>query len=159
MASDTDLDRAWELIDTISICMLTSNDAGRLRSRPMASHALRDENAIRFLTDARHHEEGQIDASPDVCLAFADTHGQKYVSVTGEARISNDRAMIDRLWSTPAKAWWQSKDDPNIRVLTVTPREAEYWDAPGALVSTVKMVAAAATGSRPDMGENRKLAM
>jgi hypothetical protein len=59
----------------------------------------------------------------------------------------------------PAKAWWDSADDPNIRILKVTPEEAQYWDSPGTTVSYVKMAAAALTGSRPDMGEKGKVAM
>jgi general stress protein 26 len=66
---------------------------------------------------------------------------------------------VRELWGTPAKAWWDSPDDPNIRVLKVTPKDAEYWDSPGTVVSYVKMAAAAATGTRPDLGENRKVAM
>jgi general stress protein 26 len=62
------------------------------------------------------------------------------------------------LWGTPAKAW-DSPDDPNIRVLKVTPQEAEFWEESGATVSTIKMAAAALTGDRPDMGDNRKVAM
>jgi general stress protein 26 len=58
-----------------------------------------------------------------------------------------------------AKAWWDSADDPNIRVLKVTPEDAQYWDSPGTTVSTIKMLAAAATGTRPNLGDNRKVAM
>ena len=36
---------------------------------------------------------------------------------------------------------------------------ASCWDAPGAAVAYLKMAAAALTGSRPSMGENRKVAM
>ena len=60
------------------------------------------------------------------------------------------------LWGTPAKTWWDSPDDPNIRVLKVTPQEAEFWEGSGTGISYVKMAVAAATGNRPDMGENRK---
>ena len=67
--------------------------------------------------------------------------------------------MIHDLFSTPAKAWWDSAEDPNIRVLTITPSEAEFWDSPGKVISYVKMAAAAATGSRPDLGDNRKVSM
>src|SRR6185437_8928971 len=109
MTDDTDLDRAWELAEKISICMLTTSDGGKLRSRPMAAHALRENNAISFLADARRHKNDEVRDHPDVCLAFADTHKQKYISITGTADVSNDRAMIEKLWSTPAKAWWQSK--------------------------------------------------
>jgi hypothetical protein len=44
-------------------------------------------------------------------------------------------------------------------LLKVTPLDAQYWDAPGATVAYVKMAAAALTGARPSMGENRKVAM
>ena len=33
------------------------------------------------------------------------------------------------------------------------------WDSPGSVISYVKMAAAAVTGTRPDLGENRKVAM
>ncbi len=48
---------------------------------------------------------------------------------------------------------------PNIRVLKITPDDAEYWDSPGSVISYVKMAAAAVTGTRPNIGDNRKVAM
>ena len=62
-----------------------------------------------------------------------DLSNQKYVSISGHAQITNDREMVKSLWSLPAKAWWQDADDPNIRVITVNPEEAEWWDSPGLL--------------------------
>ena len=41
----------------------------------------------------------------------------------------------------------------------IDPVEAELWDSPGTLIATVKMLSAAATGTRPDMGENKKVSM
>ncbi len=154
-----DEDRVWDLMETIGFAMLVTHDRGKLRARPMAAFVDRDESAIYFLTDARHHKDEEIAANPAVNLAFADTGGQKYVSVSGTAVVSNDRRKIRELFSTPAKAWWESADDPNIRMLRVVPDEAEFWDAPGTVVSYVKMAAAAVTGSRPDMGDNRKVSM
>ncbi|MBV9062263.1 MAG: pyridoxamine 5'-phosphate oxidase family protein, partial [Alphaproteobacteria bacterium] len=58
-----------------------------------------------------------------------------------------------------AKAWWDSAEDPNIRVLKVTPEEAEVWDGPGRLVATAKMLAAAATNTRPDVAKPRTVPM
>lgn len=155
----SDADRVWELASKISIAMLASWDGQKPHSRPMSAHVARDENAFYFLADKRHHKDDDIKKFPTVCLAFADTGSQKYVSVTGEASVSNDRAKIKELWSPWAKAWWPSPDDPNICLLKVQPTQAEYWDTPGKVVSTVKMAVAAMTGSRPDIGENRKVAM
>jgi general stress protein 26 len=161
MANDTakDVDRAWTLMDKIGFAMLVTRDGAKLRARPMAAFVERDDNAIYMLTDARRHKDEEIAQHPEVNLSFADSGGQKYVSVTGTATVSNDRTRIKQLFSTPAKAWWPSADDPNIRVLKVTPDDAEFWDSPGAMISYVKMAAAAATGSRPNIGTNRKVAI
>ncbi len=156
MSQDT-TDRAWELMKKIGFCMLSAREGQEIRARPMAAHIERDEHAIYFLTDARNHKDDEIRAEPNVALAFADAGDQKYVAVTGRAAVSNDRAKIKELWSTPAKAWWDSEDDPNIRVLKVAPKDAQYWDSPGTVVSYVKMIAAAVSGSRPDMGDNAKV--
>lgn len=154
-----DTEHVWELMEKIGFAMLVTTDGDKLRSRPMSARIARDENQIYFLTDARKHKDDEIARNPNVNVAFADSRGQKYVSLTGHAAVSNDRAKIKELFTTEAKAWWDSADDPNIRVLKVTPDDAEFWDSPGTVVSYVKMAAAAVTGKRPEIGENRKVAM
>lgn len=157
--SQRDQDRAWELMEKIGFAMLVTHDGSKLRARPMSAYVERGENTIYFLTDARRHKDEEIARDPNINLSFADAGSQKYVSLTGTAVISNDRAKIRELFSTPAKAWWDSAEDPNIRVLKVAPDDAEFWDSPGTVVSYVKMATAAVTGSRPDIGTNRKVSM
>src|SRR3954462_11167468 len=154
-----DVERAWNLMKKIGFAMLVTRDGSKLRARPMTAYPARDENAIFFLTDARQHKSEEVVRNPEVNLSFADASDQKYVSVTGAAVVSNDRAKIKQLFSTPAKAWWDSADNPTIRVLKITPDDAEFWDSPGTVISYVKMAAAAVTGTRPDIGENRKVAI
>jgi len=103
MASDEDTERVWELMERIGFRMLSTRDGQDIRSRPMAAHMAREENAVYFLTDAASHKDEEIARAPNVGLAFADPSGQKYVALTGQARVSNDRAKIEELWSTPAK--------------------------------------------------------
>lgn len=153
------VDRVWELMRKIGFAMLVTHDGDKLRARPMSAYLERESNAIFFLADARRHKDEEIARNPNVNISFADAGEQKYVSVTGTAVVSNDRAKIKQLFSTPAKAWWDSAEDPNIRVIRITPDDAEFWDTPGSVISYVKMAAAAITGSRPDIGENRKVAM
>lgn len=161
MAGDNaqNVDRVWELMRKIGFAMLVTHDGDKLRARPMSAYLERESNAIFFLADARRHKDEEIARNPNVNISFADAGEQKYVSVTGTAVVSNDRAKIKQLFSTPAKAWWDSAEDPNIRVIRITPDDAEFWDTPGSVISYVKMAAAAITGSRPDIGENRKVAM
>ena len=158
MAND-DVARVWDLMEKISFCMLATWNGSELRSRPMDARVRRKENAIYFLTDVRHQKDDEIARYPKLNLAFADTDAMKYVSLSGEAEMSNDRAKIKELWEPTAKAWWDSADNPNIRVLKVRPSIAEYWDSPGKAVSMVKMIVAAATGTKPNVGKNEKVAM
>jgi general stress protein 26 len=155
-----DVERVWDLAEKISICMLATQEGpNTIRSRPMSAYPRKAENMIYFLTDARHHKDDVIGLYPHVCLAFADKSGSKYVSLTGRARTVDDRAKIKELWNPIAKAWWDSEDDPNIRVLQVTPEDAEFWDGPGRMVSTFSMLAAAMTDSKPKVGDNKKVEM
>jgi general stress protein 26 len=154
-----DVQHAWDLMKKITFAMLVTRDGEKIRSRPMAATVDPEHTAIFFLTDARRHKDEEIERDHHVNLAFADPSAQKYVSLSGIATVSNDRAKIKELFTTAAKAWWDSVDDPNIRVLRIAPEEAEYWDSPGTLVSYVKMAVAAVSGTRPDLGENRKVAI
>lgn len=156
---DEAIEHVWDLMERIGFCMLSTRSGEDIRARPMAAHPEPMENAIYFLTDVNGIKDDEIARWPNVGLAFADSKGQKYVSVTGTAELSNDRERIRELWTTPAKAWWENADDPAIRVLRITPKYAEYWNSPGTMVSYVKMLAAAVTASRPDMGENAKVHM
>jgi len=152
-------DRVWQLAEKINICMFVTWDGERGRARPLAANVDRDEDAIYFLIDVDGMKDGQIEDFPIVTLAFADNSGYKYVSITGTAKVTNDRAKISELWTPDNKAFWDSKDDPGIRVITVTPEDAEVWDSPGKIVAAVKMLTAAVTGAKVELGNNRKVTM
>lgn len=156
MAKD-DIDYVWEAMEKIGFCMLSTLDGNEIRARPMAAHLVREEHAIYFLTDVESHKDEEIAKNPHTGLAFADTGNHTYVAVTGRAKISNDREKIHELWSTPAKAWWESPDDPSIRVLKITPHDAQFWDGPSKPVALFKMLAAAVSDTRPNMGDNAKV--
>jgi len=150
-------DRAWELAKSIGTCMLVTWDGEKQRARPMTPALRREEHAIHFLTDKDAGQIGQEKRFPRVMLTFADTGGNKFVAITGEASVSQDKAKIAELWNPAAKAWWGSPDDPAIRVVTVTPDEAELWDSPGKLIATAVILTAALIGKRPSLGETARV--
>jgi general stress protein 26 len=158
-SNDDDRARVWEMMERIRFCMFSTLEGDEIRSRPMAAHPEPGEDAIYFLTDADSAKDEDVQARPQVNLAFADAGSHSYVSVTGRASVSNDREKIRELFSTPAKAWWNSPDDPSIRVLKVTPGDAQYWDSPGRVRAAIRMAAAAVSTARPDMGDNAKVDM
>jgi len=159
MASADPTTRVWELMEKIGFCMFTTHRGGKIHSRPMSAITKRDEDSVYFLTNVDLAKDDEIEANPEVCLAFADPSGQKYVSLNGRATVSADKAKIHELWSPFAKAWFDGEDDPRIRVIRVAPDRAEFWDAPGTLATYVSMIVAAVTDTRPTVGENRKVSM
>ena len=159
--SHTDQDRVWKLIDSIKFAMLVTHDGNsdELRARPMHAHGKREEDTIYFLTDRRHQKDDEIQINDNVCLAFSDPSGHRYLSISGTATVLDDRARVHELWEASNKAFWDDENDPDIRVLRVRPAMAEFWDSPGKIVTSVKMAAAALTGAKPELGENRKVTL
>jgi len=158
--SDTEhVEKVWKLANAIRECMLITWDGERQRARPMAAHVAEDEHAIYFLTDEHSAKNWQIENFPVVSLAFSDKGNHDYVVITGRATVSDDRAKIKDLWSAWAKAWWDSPEDPEIRLLKVSPEDAEMWESPNGPVAQAKMLIAAATGGRPDMGDHAKVSL
>jgi general stress protein 26 len=158
---ESGVDRVWALIDAIKVAMVVTHDGHgqELRARPMAAHPVREENAIYFLTDAGSGKVGELKENSSVCLAFGDTKAQDYVSVTGEARLSNDRTLIKKFWSLTDRVFWKDENDPAIRLLRIEPREAEYWQGSAALVTYVKMVVAGLTTGKPNLHGNAKVSL
>lgn len=154
-----DQDRVWDLIDSIGFAMLVTHDGegGELRARPMQAHGRREQDTVYFLTDRRHHKDDEIQINDNVCLAFADPGEHRYLSVSGTATVLDQRTLVRELWEPAYEMFWNSADDPEIRILRVRPASAEFWDSPGKVVTSVKMAAAALTGASPQLGEHRKV--
>ncbi|MDP3525636.1 MAG: pyridoxamine 5'-phosphate oxidase family protein [Hoeflea sp.] len=154
-----DQQHVWDMIEDIHISMFITWDGKRQSARPMAAMPRQDEHAIYFLTDSAAEKDGQIERFPIVTLAFVDQSKNDYVSLTGTATVSNDRAKIEELWSPMMKTFWDGPEDQTIRLITVVPEDAQAWDSPHNIVSTIKMAAAAAGLGKPDMGDSGKVKM
>jgi len=146
--------RVWELVEKLRFCMFSSWDGARQHQRPLTAMPDREAGVIHFLVDAAGSKNWEAEKYPSVALAFMDSGKNDYLTIAGEAEITNDREQIKALWSPFAKAWWDSADDPAIRLLTVRPAQAEVWEGPNKLVAGAIMLASAATGQRPPVGDH-----
>ncbi|MDB5505844.1 MAG: ral stress protein [Devosia sp.] len=150
-------DRIWELAKKIDFCMFTTWDGEHQQARPLSARVDRDEHAIYFLVDVDGEKNAEIAQYPTVSVTFSDIGAMKYVAISGQASISNDRAKIKELWNDFDKAWWDDENDPSIRLLTVIPEQGELWDSPGKAVAYTQMLVAAVTGGKPKMGNNAEV--
>jgi general stress protein 26 len=149
-----------ELIKDIDIAMLTTVEGdGSLRSRPMSTQKTEFDGTLWFFIEKGSAKVREIEHNSHVNLSYSDTKNQTYVSVSGRARTSDDRAKIDELWNPMHKIWFpEGKDDPTLTLLAVEVDHAEYWDAPsGVVVNVLGFAKAVATGQRYEPGENKKV--
>jgi general stress protein 26 len=153
--AESDADRVWKWMKSICFCMMSHWSGEKPVARPMTAFVRRAEHSIYFFTDARVTTNVELQRSPNVCLAFSDIRRQKYIWVYGTATVNSDRGKIGELWNIAAKVWWKSPDNPNIRLITVNPEEAEFWDAPGNIISGLDVAVALIKGSHPHAGHHK----
>ena len=64
-----------------------------------------------------------------------------FACLSGSARIHNDFAMIDKLWSRQVESWFPGgKDDPNLALLRFDIDSAELWETDMSLTGKAKML-------------------
>jgi general stress protein 26 len=80
MANEEQLDRVWEIIERVGVCMLTTRFAGGLRARPLEARPDRDDGRIWFVTDLHSGKEREIESEDDVGLVFGlvDAHSEHH---------------------------------------------------------------------------------
>jgi general stress protein 26 len=159
MSEHTDIDRVWEIINKVGVCMLTTTFAGGLRARPLEARPDRASHRLLFITDVHSAKRYEVKRWPEVGLSFIDTSEKAYLSITGKARIDHDRELRSAAWRKSDAVWWPGGPaDPDVCVLVVEPLTAELWDGPSSsAVAAYEFAKARATGTEPNLGENRKV--
>ena len=95
-APDTDnLDKLYALIKDIKFAMLTTVDAqGHLRSRPMGTMEAEQDGHIWFCTALDSAKIEELRREHRVNLSYAAPHDNRYVSVSGVARLVDRMATL-----------------------------------------------------------------
>lgn len=155
---EQDIKQLAELIRDVDVAMFTTIAAdGRLVSRPLGTQEVEFDGDLWFATEADSPKVAEIAADPRVNVAYASRSKNTYVSVSGRARVVDDRARIDALWSPAMKLFFPGgKDDPNLRLIHVSAESAEYWDGPGGLFGkALYLVMTAVTDDPGSLSDNR----
>ena len=145
------------LIKDVEVAMFTTTGVdGRLYSRPLGTQEVEFDGDLWFATSADSPKVAEIALNPRVNVAYASPSKNSYVSVAGTARIVDDRAKIDALWSPAMKLFFpEGKDDPNLRLIHVQAESAEYWDGPGTLLGKALSFVLSAVQDEPSrLGDN-----
>jgi general stress protein 26 len=152
----------WELIKDIRFAMLTHRHAdGTLHAHPLTTQnrSLHPGEPLYFFVSKKTELGQRLRADGKVCVAYADPNKDRYVSISGQAKISEDLATKRRLFNALNKAWFpDGAEDTNLELAEVTIEYAEYWNVKeGKTTQLLKMARAAVSGHPPEIGEHREM--
>lgn len=161
------LDELYELIDSMEIALLTTRRPnGMLVTRPMATQDRGPLADLWFVTNIETHKIDDLERDPHVGVGYYDAGTREWVSVSGNAKITQDRAKIRELYAPDWKAWFSDEggdkdggpDDPRLALILVDAHSVHYMKAkysrPRALFEYMRGVA---TGTDPDIGREEHL--
>ncbi len=126
-----DLQKVQELIEKVKIAMLTTQEGDNsLRSRPMVVKSESFSGVIAFLTAIDTPKIEELKAHPQVNVSLSDPGSAVFMSLSGEARVSQNATEIERLWTEADKLWFpEGKESDRIAVITVAVSQVEYWQS------------------------------
>ena len=150
------LDKLKELAESLDICMFTTLHNGRMYARPMSTQQIEDDGTMWFFT--YEDSQGAQDANYDhVCLSYASSPKNTYLTVQGRAEVSYDKGKMKELWKDILTAWFpQGLDTPGIALIRVTPEEAHYWDSDASRMRILAQYAVAKVTGKYESMEGRE---
>jgi Uncharacterized stress protein (general stress protein 26) len=145
-------------IDVGTVCSFPSN-SNYPHGVPMSRQEVDEEGTIWYICSAESETFKNISQDPRVSLFYADPKNYTFLSINGTASLSRDQERIDRYWNKMMEGWFEKgKEDPNIQLLQVTPKDAHYWDSnSNRIVNLLKMLKATVTGETEDIGKEGDL--
>ena len=152
-------DRLQALIKGIRVATLVTHaPRDGFHGRPMLTLEAPGDGRLRFFTSAASPKVLELKRDPRVSLIYADSSSQRYVFVTGRARLVIDHELFEQLWRPVEKLWYPGGvDDPDLRLLEVTVERALYWTRPGIVGTAIALATKLTTGDSPEMGESGTL--
>ena len=142
----------WEKAAKLRVGMLTTAAGQLLTSRPMTIQQVDPSpTVVWFFTSRDGHLAATTAMGAAANLSVTDHGDSFYVSISGTAKLVDDRAKAEELWSTMAKAWFPGGvDDPNLALVRLDVDSVEYWDSDHSkMVQMLMMAKAAVTGEPP----------
>jgi general stress protein 26 len=159
MNEHNNLERVWDIIESVGVCMLTTQAGDQLRARPVEPRPDRQSGLIFVVTDVRSAKQEEIEAKPDVNLVCIDAKAKAYLSITARACVTKDICKLEQVWKLTDAVWWPGgPTDSNVCLLRIEPQTGELWDGPASTaVAVFEFAKAFATGTQPALGQNRKV--
>ncbi len=152
----------YEKINAIKFAMLVTHDAeGLMQARPFTTQAAGRDGAVWFFTAIDSEVVADIRQNPVVLLCYADSSEHRFISSSGTATLSQDRALMEELWKPAFKLFFpQGLNDPALTLLRVDIQKADIWDSGKSKMEQMLTMAKVAVGidiDKEDLGTHSVL--
>lgn len=162
-----ELEKFYDLVVDIETAMMTTRRTdGHLRSRAMANQRRADGADLWFVTSDDTAKLEDLAHDPHINLSYYRDRTREWVSVSGIATITRDRAKIRELYASDWKMWFPDEgdprhgtaDDPRLVLIGVDVHAAEFLELnkPQPVV-LYELVKGWLTSTQPDTGEMHSL--
>jgi len=143
-----------ELAEKARTCMFTTSiSSDTPTTRPMTVQEVDENGTLWFIGSSDTETAKEIGENNRVQLYFMNSGSYEFVYVLGDATLSTDKSLIEKYWTEIANAWFDGKEDPRVRVISVKPSDSYYWDTKdGKIVSLFKIGVSALTGKKMEDG-------
>ena len=153
------LDEMYGLLGEFDTAMLVTVTADEMvRARPMALQDHEDvaDCDLWFVTEADTPKCKEIEHDRNVGVVCLRNRDSAYLSISAEAEIVRDRALIHRLWKPDWKAWFPNgPDEESLAIIKLRVQRAEYWEPEGGRMRVLyEVVKALLKGERADAHMN-----
>jgi general stress protein 26 len=158
-------EKLWALIKDIRFAMFTTRHAnGHLHACPMTTQNQRidEDERLWFFMSRLAHPVQDIGEDTEVNIGYAHPGEDRYVSVSGRARVVENPAKKGELWNKLAEAWFPAGvNDPRLALVEVRITHANYWDVKESKLTQLFVMAKAVVTGRPpgDIGETGEIRM
>ena len=164
---ESKLDDFYKMVADLETAMFTTHRAdGLLVSRPMATQVRAEGADLWFVTSKDAPKLAEIGNDANVNLAYYKDRTREWISVSGTARVSNDRAKIKELYRPDWRAWFGDEggqkdgtaDDPRMVLIAVDVKLAIYMhvDKPQPVV-LFEVMKGIITGKQPNFPDPKTL--
>lgn len=155
MPHQSEYQQLWNLIEPIRFGMLSTHKNGSIHSRPMALTQKEFSGKLYFFTKDDSLKVKEVKKDHQVGISFSSPDDHTYVSVSGEARMTKNRGLIEKFWTPMVSAYFpKGKDDEHLALIEVDVEYAEYWDSDKNKMSRLFEIGKAIIKNQtPDLGE------
>jgi general stress protein 26 len=148
-------EQLWDELDNLHAGLLGIDGSG-LHMQPMAFFPDQEGRRIWFLTKLDTALYKALSARSMAQFAVISNDQTFHACLRGELSDHYDRERLDAIWSPVVGAWFDGKDDPDLKMLALDLTDGAIWASAGALAFAWETVKANVTDSRPDMGVHRE---